>query len=361
MSISPIAFAGLNSWGSSPQKQLAEFLGINCQEISPTREANKASIVFVKETDDSIRDFINNFLDVEVRLFWAQEALYPDLNLFDYALGFGSNASSSNRYICVHPCHFFSRYLSYGNLFKREALTSLGHKTRFCDYIYSNPNAHPARASFFKELSKHRFVSSPGKHLNNCKSDIQRLSWDSDWREAKIKYQTQSMFSIAFENAIFEGYTSEKILTSFLAQSIPIYWGNPVVSSVFNKDAFLDCSRFSSFADAAISICEIEQDKDQCLSILNEPVMTDEQFNLYTQARENAINKVLDVLQYPQRCRPEGTWPDRYESEWHNMQLDRLNNKPRRSKVFSLIIPKFHAKLRSIARHIRDIQIHSTG
>ena len=361
MNIPPVAFAGLESWGDPPQKQLAAFLGISYQEIFHTRESKKASIVFVKETDDSILDFVKNFSDIQVRIFWAQEALYPDLNIFDFALGFDSTNISGDRYIYVHPCHFFSRYLSYGNLFKRKALTSLDYKTRFCDYIYSNPSAHPARASFFQELSKHRFVSSPGRHLNNCKSDIQRLSWDSDWREAKIKYQAQSMFSIAFENAIFDGYTSEKILTSFLAQSIPIYWGNPIASNIFNKNAFIDCSRFSSFADAAISICEIEQDKDKCLCILNEPVMTDEQLNLYTQAKDNAINKVLDVLQHPQRCRPAGTWPDKYEIEWQNMQLDRLSNKSGRSRVFSFAIHKVHSKLRSITRIIRKLQDHSVG
>ena len=37
-------------------------------------------------------------------------------------------------------------------------------------------------------------------------------------------------FSIAFENAWYPGYTSEKIVTSMLAGTIPIYWGNPDIS-----------------------------------------------------------------------------------------------------------------------------------
>lgn len=58
-------------------------------------------------------------------------------------------------------------------------------------------------------------------------------------------------FSIAFENAWYPGYTSEKIVTSMLAGTIPIYWGNPDISREFNSASFINCHDFPTLDDAA--------------------------------------------------------------------------------------------------------------
>ena len=55
-----------------------------------------------------------------------------------------------------------------------------------------------------------------------------------NWMESSVEQKSYYKFTIAAENAAFPGYTSEKLMTSFQAHSIPIYWGNRDVVDEFN-------------------------------------------------------------------------------------------------------------------------------
>jgi len=78
-------------------------------------------------------------------------------------------------------------------------------------------------------------------------------------------------FVIAFENSSYPGYTTEKIIQPFIAQSIPIYWGNPRVSNDFNENAFIDATN-QSFQDAIQQIIEIDNNDDKAIEMLMQPV-----------------------------------------------------------------------------------------
>ena len=39
------------------------------------------------------------------------------------------------------------------------------------------------------------------------------------------------------------GYTTEKIFEPMIAQSIPIYWGNPRIGEDFNEKSFINCNK----------------------------------------------------------------------------------------------------------------------
>ena len=47
-------------------------------------------------------------------------------------------------------------------------------------------------------------------------------------------------FTIAFENESHPGYTTEKIVEPMLADSIPIYWGDPLVGTDFEVESWLE-------------------------------------------------------------------------------------------------------------------------
>ena len=49
-----------------------------------------------------------------------------------------------------------------------------------------------------------------------------------------------------------DGYTTEKLIQPFMAGSIPIYYGNPLVAEEFNRNAFIDCNVFDNDFDAVI-------------------------------------------------------------------------------------------------------------
>ena len=105
----------------------------------------------------------------------------------------------------------------------------------FCSFLYSNEKARE-RIDFFHRLSEVGRVDSGGKVLNNIGYRV----------EDKLKFYGKYKFSIAFENSQFPGYTTEKILHAFMANTVPIYWGNPLVGNDFNPDSFINCHALSA-------------------------------------------------------------------------------------------------------------------
>jgi len=56
-------------------------------------------------------------------------------------------------------------------------------------------------------------------------------------------------FSICFENTIYPGYMTEKIIDCFVAGVIPIYLGDPNISQIIPRDIFIDMRDYNSWAE----------------------------------------------------------------------------------------------------------------
>ena len=59
----------------------------------------------------------------------------------------------------------------------------------------------------------------------------------------------QYKFAICYENAIADGWVTEKIFDCFLAGVIPIYLGAPDISNLLPKDIFIDRRAFNSYRE----------------------------------------------------------------------------------------------------------------
>ncbi len=227
--------------------------------------------LFPKDPDYLIYScYGNDFLKYNcIRIFITGENLVPDFNLCDYGIGF--------EYI-----EFGDRYLRYPNFafyedqFKKLLTlrsfdaSVLLKKEYFCNFIYANSSADPARDKFFHLLNKYKLVSSPGTHLNNANMNVgERFS--TDWMYSKIDFQSKCKFSIAFENTSSPGYTTEKILHAFISNTIPIYWGNPDVAKDFNPKAFINCHDFQNFEQVIEEIKRIDSSAEAYISMINEP------------------------------------------------------------------------------------------
>jgi len=97
----------------------------------------------------------------------------------------------------------------------------------------------------------------------------------------KIAFLRNYKFTIAFENSSHPGYTTEKILHPFVANSIPIYWGNPLVAKDFNPKSFINCHDYINFEEVIEKIIEIDTDDDLYQEYLREPVFTGNVENEY--------------------------------------------------------------------------------
>ena len=55
-------------------------------------------------------------------------------------------------------------------------------------------------------------------------------------------------FSIAYENAAFPGYVTEKIMDAFFAGCVPIYDGAPDVTDYIPPETFIDKRNFQDYS-----------------------------------------------------------------------------------------------------------------
>ena len=89
----------------------------------------------------------------------------------------------------------------------------------------------------------------------------------------KFAFDGQHRFSLCFENGAHNGYTTEKLVQALAAKTIPIYWGDPVVGRVFNKDAFIDANSYKNFDDLIARIKKLEENEADYLQMLREPAL----------------------------------------------------------------------------------------
>ena len=156
--------------------------------------------------------FGQDFLKYDcIRIFYTGENIIPDFNFCDYATGY-AYLNFDDRYI-RYPDFLFSAELKSALQRRKDGAVSPENRDRFCNFIYSNGNADPKRDKFYYLLSNYKSIDSAGKHLNNMPLPARKKSWSSD----KIEFIENYKFTIAFENSSLPGYTTEKILHSFIA------------------------------------------------------------------------------------------------------------------------------------------------
>lgn len=250
-----------------------------------------------------------------VKIFVAGECIAPDLNLFDYAFVFDKHLKDEDRIIRFPPLLFFrdSIFQSCNVMTYDLAKNELSKKNKFCCFIYSNGNAHPMRDQLFYRISKYKKVDSLGKHLHNV--DVKESRTSSDWRHQSIELKAQYKFAISSENASYEGYTSEKLLSSFQAHTVPIYWGNPDIENEFNEKAFINCNKFKDISDLIEYIKYIDENDDKWCELIEQPWMTAEQekqVQVEIEAYYHSMAKLFNQTTMELLRIPEGTYPNRY-------------------------------------------------
>lgn len=204
-----------------------------------------------------------------VKIFFSGENIGPDYNNCDYSM-----------------CHDFMNderhyrlplYILYGGYY--ELINKIVDDTllnrNFCNFIVSNSSC-VVRNNFFQKLSKYKNVDSGGRFMNNIGYTV----------GDKLEFQSNYKFSIAFENDAYrlnrDGYTTEKILEPMKVNSIPIYWGNPLIGDDFNTKSFINYHDFNSEDDVIDYIIHLDKNDDEYMKVMREPWLND--------------NKILDSL-----------------------------------------------------------------
>ena len=237
------------------------------------------------------------------------EAIFPDLNLVDYAYVFDRDAALGDRVCRIPTDAYFDVDERFGERETVEPKEELRRKTGFCSFIYGNPHAHPRRDQLFHLLNGWKRVDALGPHLNNCGNRPSRT--DGDWHRKLVAEKRPYKFSIASENAMYPGYVSEKLTSSFRAHTVPIYWGDPTVAAEYNPEAFINANGMSD-AEVLAAVKRVDSDDGLWMRMVASPYKTAEQFARSAKELERVKGfalKVFDERPVAAKKRaPSGYW-----------------------------------------------------
>ena len=168
------------------------------------------------------------------RIFYTAENVRPDFRECDFAFSFDYLETPRNYRLPLYALYADNELLTRKRVDPDELMRE---KRKFCAFVVSNP-VGKTRNEFFRKLSRYKRVDSAGRYLNNIGGSLPAA------KEAKWEFLRPYKFTIAFENSSYPGYTTEKIFEPMLVNSLPIYWGNPLVDRDFNPASFLNYHEF---------------------------------------------------------------------------------------------------------------------
>lgn len=239
------------------------------------------------------------------KLFITGENVRPDFNVCDYAFSFDYLDNARNYRFPLALWDNRERPQDW------SAETELQKKTRFCNFVFSNPSS-PLRNQLYEKLSRYKKVDSGGRYKNNL-----------GYRLAdKHAFVSECKFTIAYENSSYPGYITEKIADAFAANTIPVYWGNPLVHRDFNTSSFINFYDFGSNDAVIDKIIELDQNDAAYLEMLRQPCYPDNEYpEVYSwEHLRNQLQTIVESDEIPVSKMPS-RWVHNVRHRADNMQF----------------------------------------
>ncbi|MCK9445471.1 glycosyltransferase family 10 [bacterium] len=168
---------------------------------------------------------------------------------------------------------------SYESLTEYKNFTIDDIKNRkFCSFLYANPWPIK-RKEIYDKLSKYKIIDS---NIFNKNIDIKGYYNDEFGGSlTKIKFNKDYKFTFAFSNHFYKdhdtyknpGFIDEKILESYLSNTIPLYYGDDNMYDFFNEGSLLNWHDFDNDSDFINKIIELDNNDDLYLEYLNKPML----------------------------------------------------------------------------------------
>jgi hypothetical protein len=181
-------------------------------------------------TDDMCFTNTVDVVSSKIKIAWLLESpgvksyVYENINQvqhkFDYVFTFLpdnlANELKIKKEKYVH-CHLGGAWVSF-----EEASNK---KTKLVSLIASEKNYLPGHQLRHEIAKKIGGIDLYGKAYKPIKNKSEALD--------------EYAFSFVVENFSVPGYFTEKLIDSFLRKTIPVYWGDPNIINVFNKDGII--------------------------------------------------------------------------------------------------------------------------
>lgn len=213
-------------------------------------------------------DNLNFDKDKVTKIFYTGENQRPEDYECHYAITFDHN---------YYPWHYrlplFVIYLwALKNVHKSKydknymLKPEIKKKTGFCSFVVKNSKPKERRI-FYNKLTEYKKIDSGGALFKNIEGDL-------EGEVAKIEFLSSRKFNLCFESYSYPGYATEKILHSYLAGSVPIYWGSETIESDFNPKSMINVHNFAEYSDAIEYIKKIDESDGHYEWMVNQPKFT---------------------------------------------------------------------------------------
>jgi hypothetical protein len=132
----------------------------------------------------------------------------------------------------------------------------INSRSGFASSFINNPQ--PLRITAINELNKISKVDVFGRSVGN-------------YVENKIDTAKNYWFNICFENDLYPGYVTEKILESWLSEAVPLYWGDDK-HGILNPEAYINLTQFEDLQDFTNHVAKIYKNRNRMIEIIEQPL-----------------------------------------------------------------------------------------
>jgi hypothetical protein len=256
----------IDFWGGFDQKN--NFLYFLMKDIF-----NNTEVVDPKDADVLFCSVFGNehfsFKDKK-KIFYTGENIRPNLDLYDYSFSFDID-NDDYRNIRLPLWYFYIDWFNVKSYNNPDYLIPVDYllndneftrndKSKFCCTVFSAP--YSDRINMKNLISSYKKVDGYGKCNENHIGYGEKL---------KMDIISNYKFSLCFENSIYPGYFTEKLLHAKIAGTIPIYKAHPLLNIDFNEKCCINAYGLSD-REVLDKIIEIDNNKDLYNSIFKEPL-----------------------------------------------------------------------------------------
>lgn len=191
----------------------------------------------------------------ERRIFYTGENCRPPHKGYDASFSYDFDSyGNTNAYFPVWYLQvgIFNDYLEnrlgiITNVSKLQQRRRLGNQRRkFAVAFVGNP--HPVRMRAIEALSKKIGIDCFGTHFGR---EIPQ----------KSELLNQYMYCLSFENDLFPGYVTEKLLEAYCMGTVPLFWGDIGQDEDINRDCYISATNFKDINEFTDYVVELPYDE----------------------------------------------------------------------------------------------------
>jgi hypothetical protein len=154
--------------------------------------------------------------------------------------------------------HGFEPFVDIDSLLQPRSVTAADREL-FCCFVCSNPE--PYRIFCAERLSCIGRIDFFGKIAGKA------------LEVSKYEILSRYRFNLCFENSIFPGYYTEKLLHAWVGGCIPLYYSDPWYAIDFNPKAALNKIHYRTVDEFVNKVAEIDASRDAMLEFSEQPLL----------------------------------------------------------------------------------------